>query len=98
MSPESVQSKATVPHAADSEAARVRRRLRQRAVGLSENELEEALSSLDADGSLTERQREVIETMCLAIAEGVLAPFEAPLQDDEEQAVRTVRALFDLEE
>ncbi|MFB6135458.1 MAG: hypothetical protein ABEJ04_01740 [Halobacteriaceae archaeon] len=77
----------------EGDAADCRRRLRERAEGVRERELERALRRLEGEGSLTEAQRAALDRFTRDLVDGLLAPVESEL--DPETAPTAARLLFE---
>jgi glutamyl-tRNA reductase len=74
----------------------VRRAIQERSEEIKRQELEQAFNQLEANGTLTERQRQVITCMATAIVEGVLQAPDAALADATHHDRGTVQTAIDL--
>lgn len=85
---------------ADIDPAVARSSIRERAEEIRRQELERALARLEADGELTDEEREAVEELATALVDRVLTPAEETLEHGSADAetLRTAAALFDPEE
>lgn len=77
----------------------VRQQLQRRAEEIAQTEYQKACNRLQARGSLTSEEREIISTMATAIAEAILADIDSSLETapDDSDTAQTVATLFELE-
>lgn len=89
------------PSSSEVDPATVRRRLRRRAEEIKRDELERALSKLEARGTVTETEREIVSTLAAEIVDGVVDPPEAAITEvsrSERGSTAAVVRLFDLDD
>lgn len=86
--------------APEGSVEKARMRLREHAERTKQAELDEALTKLDAQGELTDAQRETLTRMATRITDRILAPPEATMNGtaEPEKYAKTVLRLFDPDE
>jgi glutamyl-tRNA reductase len=93
MPTESSAERATTEDTTDPAA--VRRHIRERAEAVRRDELDRALSRLEATGETSEAQRDVLRELAHAVTDAVLATPEAALED-ERVDTQTLEAALEL--